>query len=93
MYPAFMLARNGALRDTEVKTLTWGRVNFAAKTVQVGRAKSDAGEGRIVPMNSELYEALVDQRVWCLEQFGQRRTSGMFSRRASQGPPTQPATL
>jgi site-specific recombinase XerD len=70
MYPAFMLARNGALRDTEIKTLTWGRVNFTAKTVQVGRAKSDAGEERIVPMNSELYEALVDHRAWYLERFG-----------------------
>lgn len=70
MYPAFMLARNGALRDTEIKTLTWGRVNFTAKTVQVGRAKSDAGEGRVVPMNSELYEALVNHCAWYLERFG-----------------------
>jgi hypothetical protein len=25
MYPAFMLARNAGLRDTEIKTLTWDR--------------------------------------------------------------------
>ncbi len=50
MYPAFMLARNGGLRDTEIKTLTWGQVKLRARTVQVGRAKSEAGEGRIVPM-------------------------------------------
>ena len=73
MYPAFMLARNGGLRDTEIKTLTWGRINFVAKTVQVGRAKSEAGERRIVPLNSEAYQALVDHRAWYLKRFGEMR--------------------
>jgi integrase len=40
MYPAFMLARNGGLRDTEIKTLTWDQIDLGAKTVQVGRAKA-----------------------------------------------------
>jgi hypothetical protein len=31
-----MLARNAGLRDTEIKTLTWGRVNLKARTLQVG---------------------------------------------------------
>jgi integrase len=70
MYPAFMLARNAGLRDTEIKTLTWGRVNLKVKTLQVGRAKSDAGEGRVVPLNSELFDALVNHRVWYLKRFG-----------------------
>ena len=70
MYPAFMLARNAGLRDAEIKTLTWGQVNLKAKSLQVGKAKSDAGEGRIVPLNSELYEALVNHRTWYLEKFG-----------------------
>lgn len=66
MYPAFMLARNAGLRDTEIKALTWSQVNLSAKTVQVGKAKSDAGEGRIVPLNSELYDAMVAHRDWDL---------------------------
>src|SRR6202789_401852 len=73
MYPAFMLARNGGLRDTEIKTLTWGQINLAAKTVQVGRAKSEAGEGRIVPLNSEVYQALIGHRAWYSKQFGETR--------------------
>jgi len=40
MYRAFMLARNGGLRDTEIKTLAWSQVNFVARTVQVGREKT-----------------------------------------------------
>jgi integrase len=71
MYPAFMLARNGGLRDTEIKTLTWGRINLGAKTVQVGRAKSEAGEGRIVPLNSEVYQAIIEHRVWYRKRFGE----------------------
>src|SRR6202789_1315964 len=51
MYPAFMLARNGGLRDTEIKTLTWKQIAFEARTVEVGRAKTAAGEGRVVPLN------------------------------------------
>jgi integrase len=70
MYPAFMLARNAGLRDTEIKTLTWGRVNLKARTLQVGKAKSDAGEGRIIPLNSELYEVLLSHSEWYLERFG-----------------------
>ncbi|MGO9436630.1 MAG: tyrosine-type recombinase/integrase [Terracidiphilus sp.] len=73
MYPAFMLARNGGLRDTEIKTLTWGQINFVANTVQVGRAKSEAGEGRIVPLNSEVYQALIDHRGWYRKRFGEIR--------------------
>ena len=73
MYPAFMLARNGGLRDTEIKTLTWGQINFVANTVQVGRAKSEAGEGRIVPLNSEVYQALIDHRAWYRKRFGEIR--------------------
>jgi integrase len=54
MYPAFMLARNAGLRNTEIKTLTWGQVNLKTKSLQVWRSKSDAGEGRVVPLNSDL---------------------------------------
>jgi integrase len=70
MFPAFMLARNAGLRDTEIKTLTWGQVNLKAGTLQVGKAKSDAGEGRIIPLNSELHEALVNHSEWYRERFG-----------------------
>jgi integrase len=70
MYMAFMFARNAGLRDTEIKSLTWGQIHLAAKTVQVGRAKTDAGEGRIVPLNSELYAAVIAHRTWYTKRFG-----------------------
>ncbi len=70
MYPAFMLARNAGLRDTEIKTLAWGQVDLKGKSLQVGKSKSDAGEGRVVPLNSDLYDALVEHHAWYQKRFG-----------------------
>jgi integrase len=67
--PAFMLARNAGLRDTEIKKLAWGQIDLKAKSLQVGKSKSDAGEGRVVPLNSDLYDALVEHNAWYQERF------------------------
>ncbi|HTF62656.1 MAG TPA: tyrosine-type recombinase/integrase [Edaphobacter sp.] len=69
MYPAFMLARNAGLRD-EIKTLTWGQVDLKEKSLQLGKSKSDAGEGRVVPLNSDLYNALVEYHAGYQKRFG-----------------------
>jgi integrase len=69
MYPAFMLARNAGLRDAEIRTLSWGQINLKSKSLQVGHAKSNAGAGRIIPMNSNLYDALVAHRDWYINRF------------------------
>lgn len=70
MYMAFMLARNAGLRDSEIKTLTWGRVNFDSRFLTVGRAKTEAGEGRTVPFNDDLYQAFVQYRARYENKFG-----------------------
>jgi integrase len=70
IYTAFMLARNAGLRDAEIKTLTWGQIDLKTRYLRVGRAKTDAGEGRTVPFNSELYDALVQHRAWYEKKFG-----------------------
>ena len=63
IYMAFMLARNTGLRDTEIKTLTWGQINLTDRFLTVGRAKTEAGEGRTIPFNDELYEAFVQHQA------------------------------
>lgn len=70
IFAAFVLARNAALRDSEIKTLTWAQIDIEAKFLCVGRAKTEAGEGRTIPLNSELYDALVQYRAWYEERFG-----------------------
>ena len=63
IYMAFMLARNAGLRDTEIKTLTWAQINLTDRYLAVGRAKTEAGEGRTIPFNDELYEAFVQHQA------------------------------
>jgi integrase len=70
IYTALMLARNAGLRDAEIKTLTWRQIDLDNKFLRVGHSKTEAGEGRTVPFNAELAEALFWHREWYLEQFG-----------------------
>jgi hypothetical protein len=89
MYPAFMLARNAGLRDTEIKTLTWGQVNLKTKSLQVGRSKSDAGEGRVVPLNSDLYNALLEHTPGIRSALAPHMMSGTSFPLASPCRPTR----
>jgi integrase len=70
IYPALMLATNTAMRNSEIRTLRWGQVDFERRFLTVGRAKTDASEGRTIPLNSALYEALKDHSQWCTARFG-----------------------
>ena len=62
--PAIALALNATLRDSEVRTLTWERINFLKGILTVGKSKTDAGTGRTIPINSELREILEAYRTW-----------------------------
>lgn len=70
IYPALMLALNAGMRDAEIRTLTWGRVDLAKAYLTVGESKTDAGAGRTIPLNSDLISALVDYSKWFTERFG-----------------------
>ena len=70
IYPALMLALNAGMRDAEMKTLTWAQVNFEKRYLAVGRSKTEAGEGRTIPLNSVLYDALTAYSEWYKERFG-----------------------
>jgi integrase len=49
--------------DSEVLTLEWRQVDFAAAEVRLDPGKTKNGEGRIFPMTQELRELLDQQRV------------------------------
>jgi integrase len=40
-----------------MKRLTWRQLNFEKRYLAVGQSKTEAGEGRTIPLNSALYEA------------------------------------
>ncbi len=70
IYPALMLALNAGMRDAEIKNLTWAQIDLASKFLVVGNSKTDAGEGRTIPLNSALFEAMGQYREWYVAEFG-----------------------
>jgi integrase len=70
IFPALSLALNAGMRDAEIKTLTWGQIDFTKKYLAVGRSKTEAGEGRTIPLNSTLLEVFTEYGEWYREKFG-----------------------
>ncbi len=83
LYTAAVLALNTAMRSGELRLLRWRQVNFTASTLTVGMSKTDAGTGRIIPLNTraltvlKFWAGLFPQRapshfVFPAERYGQR---------------------
>jgi integrase len=70
IHPALMLALNTGERDAEIRGLQWERVDLAKAIVTVGDSKTEAGEGRTIPLNSALLEAMVEYAKWYTKRFG-----------------------
>ena len=68
-----MLALNSGMRDAEMKTLTWAQINFEKRYLAVGQSKTEAGEGRTIPLNSVLLDALASYAEWYQVRFGDRQ--------------------
>ena len=58
LYPVIMLAINTGMRTSEIRGLTWGQVDFFANTLIVGKSKTVAGTGRMIPLNSRAVAVL-----------------------------------
>jgi integrase len=70
IYPALMLALNAGMRDAEIRGLQWARMDLFKAYLTVGDSKTEAGEGRTIPLNSALLEAMVDYSKWYTKRFG-----------------------
>jgi integrase len=70
IYPALVLALNAGLRDKESRELRWEQIDMVdKKTLVVGQSKTDAGTGRVVPLNRALLEALIAHATWHTNRF------------------------
>ncbi len=67
---AIAVPLNTALRDEEVRTLKWERINFLKGILTVDKSKTPAGTGRTIPINSELRAILEDYRTWYESKIG-----------------------
>jgi integrase len=105
IYPALMLTLNAGLRDKELRELQWRQLDLVDKKILiVGESKSEAGTGRIVPLNGLLLAALEAHAAWYARLFGECRpewfvfASGRVpknparSRRNKTADPTRPVT-
>jgi integrase len=70
IYPALMLALNTGERDAEIRGLQWERVDLTKAILTVGVSKTEAGEGRTIPLNSVLLGAMVEYSKWYTLRFG-----------------------
>jgi integrase len=70
---ALALAMNAGMRDSEIKALKWSQIHLDKRFVQVGESKTPAGDGRTIPVNSALYEAILEHRAWYLKKFNEMR--------------------
>jgi integrase len=58
------------MRIGEILELTWAQVNLASRMVTVGRAKTEAGSNRDIPMNENLLAVFHAHAGWYTERFG-----------------------
>src|ERR1700739_4654956 len=73
IYLALTLALNAGVRDAELRGLTWAQIKFVKGYLVVGQSKTEAGEGRTIPLNSSLLPVLREYAVWYREKFGETR--------------------
>lgn len=59
LFTVVRLAMNTALRKNEIRTLKWGQIDLFKRTLTVGKTKTEAGSGRILPLNAPSYSALL----------------------------------
>jgi integrase len=73
IYPALMLALHAGMRDAELRELRWAQIDLRKGIVTVGESKTEAGEGRTIPLNADVLGAVVAHSKWYLKKFGETR--------------------
>ena len=59
-HTAVVLALNTAMRKDEIRRLRWQQVDFERRHLVVGQSKTEAGTGRLIPLNATAFDALVE---------------------------------
>ena len=73
IYLGLTPALNAGIRDAEIKRLSWAQISFAKRYLTVGRFKTESGEGRTIPLNSDLFAVLTDYVEWYEHRYGKIR--------------------
>ena len=74
MYAVLALDLNTGLRDKELREIKWQQIDLIQKkTLTVGKSKTDAGTGRVIPLNVTAIAALEAHAAWYTRRFGECR--------------------
>lgn len=57
-------------RAGELTSLKREQLDFEVRTIPIGKAKTKAGRGRVIPMNQELLDVLALHASWFTQEFG-----------------------
>lgn len=55
LYTSAVLALNTCMRYSELRLLRWAQIDFAGRTLTVGASKTEAGAGRVIPLNDRAF--------------------------------------
>ncbi len=74
MRAAPALDLNTGLRDKELREIRWEQIDLGDKrALTVGKSKTEAGTGRVIPLNETALAALVAHVAWYTGRFGECR--------------------
>ena len=94
--PLIRIALLTGMRSGEIRALRVGQLDWKARSLRVGKAKTRAGTGREIPMNADLAETLTGQVAWLKKKFEAEPEPHWhlfpFSNRVRPVDPMRPAT-
>jgi integrase len=94
--PFIRIALLTGMRSGEIRSLRVCQLDWKARSLRVGKAKTRAGTGREIPMNDDLAETIASQVNWLKERFAVEPQPDWhlfpFSNRVRPVDPTRPAT-
>jgi integrase len=74
MRAALALDLNTGLRDKELREIRWEQIDLIyKKALTVGKSKTEAGTGRVIPLNEAAIAALEAHAAWYSRRFGECR--------------------
>jgi integrase len=68
LYPGVTMALSTGMRYGEIRLLTWNQIDFGRRALTVGHSKTEAGTGRVVPLNDRALQVIT---MWA-ENFPKR---------------------
>jgi integrase len=95
MHAALALDLNTGLRDKELREIRWEQVDLNhKKALTVGQSKTEAGTGRVIPLNETAIAALEAHAAWYARRFGECRAEWFVFAFGTPLPkdPTRPIT-